>query len=70
MEEMNLALRLVVALGAYCPRVKITDPDIFAANLLKQKRRTRPLIGRGNYGKNLMSYFDQKKFKAKKLATV
>jgi len=58
--ELNVALSLVVALRAYCPRVKITDPEIFKRDQMVNKRRTRPLIGRGNYGKNLMAHFDSK----------
>lgn len=64
MESMNTALSLVVALGAYCPRVKLSDEKTLAMEKAKAKRRTRPMIGRGNYGKNLMAHFDELRSKA------
>lgn len=57
--DQNLALRLIVALGAYLPRVRVTDPDVFAAEQLRNKRRTRPLTGRGGYGAAIMAKFDR-----------
>lgn len=58
---VTLATRIIAALGAYCPRVKFSaNEDAFIAAQLKGKRRTRPLTGRGNYGKNLMAHFDMK----------
>lgn len=58
MEGMNTALSLVVALGAYCPRVKLSDEKTLALEKAKAKRRTRPMTGRGSYGKTLMAHFD------------
>ncbi len=66
MEKMNAALSLVVALGAYCPIVKLTHEKSLEIEKAKAKRRTRPLTGRGNYGKNLMAHFDNERIKAKK----
>lgn len=65
MKEMNTALSLVVALGAYCPRVKLSNEKTLELEREKANRRTRPLIGRGNYGKNLMAHFDEKRAKEK-----
>jgi hypothetical protein len=62
MEQDNVAVQLVVALGAYCPKVKIHNPVMFDVERQRAKRRTRPLTGRGNYGKNLMAHFDEKRF--------
>jgi hypothetical protein len=64
MKEMNTALSLVVALGAYCPRVKLSNEKALATEKAKAKRRTRPLIGRGNYGKSLIAHFDSKRKEA------
>lgn len=55
---MNRALQIVVALGAYCPTVKLSNPIAFAQAQMAAKRRTRPMKGRGSYGKNLRAYFD------------
>lgn len=64
--KMNTALSLVVALGAYCPTVKLSaSPEVLAREQMANKRRKRPLIGRGNYGANLMHHFDQKRKEAK-----
>lgn len=58
---MNAALKIVVALGAYCPRVTITDPEQLAKQIAAGKRRKRPLTGRGGYGKSLMAHFDRQR---------
>jgi hypothetical protein len=66
MKEMNAATQIVAMLGAYCPRVKLSDEKALEIEKAKAKRRTRPMIGRGKYGENLMAHFDLKRKKAKK----
>lgn len=61
MGEMNVALKIVVMLGAYCPRVKLSDEKTLAIQQAKEKRRKRPMLGRGNYGENLRAHFDLKR---------
>lgn len=60
-QKNNAALQLVFALGAYCPRVKVQNELAFELERQRAKRRKRPLAGRGNYGANLMAYFDDKR---------
>jgi hypothetical protein len=57
-EKQTTALKLVLALRAYCPRVKTMEPTAFAMSRAAEQRRKRPMIGRGNYGRNLMTHFD------------
>lgn len=61
MKTMNTAISLLVSLGAYCPTVKLTNEKRFEIEKSAAKRRKRPITGRGNYGKNLMAYFDKKR---------
>lgn len=56
--KANAAVQILVMLGAYCPRVKITDPVLFHHQQNAAKRRTRPMVGRGNYGRNIRALFD------------
>lgn len=56
----SIGLAILAALGAYVPRVKMIDPVTEAEALHKRKRRNRPLMGRGNYGRNLKAHFDQR----------
>lgn len=65
MKEMNAALQIVVALGAYCPRVKLSNEEALAKAHAAAKRRTRSMIGRGDYGKNMRARFDRIRFEAK-----
>jgi hypothetical protein len=66
-QDMNTALSLVVALGAYCPRVKsVGDEKTLLEMQMKAKRRTRPMIGRGTTSKFLMAHFAEKRMKDKK----
>lgn len=65
MKQDNLAVMLVKALGAYCPKVKIQDEITFYIEKHRAKRRKRMLTNRGNYGKNLMAHFDEKRLKEK-----
>lgn len=64
--EMTTALRLVVGLGAYCPYVKLSEETALAAATAKAKRRTRPLLGRGGFGKNLVAMFAKKRMQSRK----
>jgi hypothetical protein len=62
MHSMNAAQKILARLGAYAaPRglAPITQREIDS-----RKRRTRPLIGRGDYGKNLRAHFDTERNKA------
>lgn len=53
----NLAIALVNALGAYCPKVKIQDEASFYIQRARERRQKRPLTGRGNYGEGLRAHF-------------
>lgn len=63
--KQTLAVRIVAALGAYCPKVKLFDEKILAREAMVNKRRKRPMLGRGNYGRDLMAYFDSVRFQNK-----
>lgn len=58
LKEKNLALSLILALRAYKPKVTIENELQFTLQQLRAKRRTRPLTGRGHYGRNLQAHFD------------
>lgn len=60
----NLAIALVQALGAYCPKVKIQDELSFNLQIQRAKRRTRPLSGRGYYSEFLRSHFAEQQLAA------
>jgi hypothetical protein len=57
--KMTTALGLVIALGAYCPFVKIQNELAFNLEIQRAKRRKRPMAGRGNYGASLQFHFDE-----------
>lgn len=64
-QKKNMALYIVMALGAYCPRVKIGQDELsFNLQKLAAKRRKRPLLGRGFYGEGLRAHFARKRVKA------
>lgn len=61
--KMNTALSLVVAVGN---RIVLDGPRdaVLAREPMANKRRKRPLTGRGKYGANLMAHFERKEAKA------
>jgi len=63
--NMNVAVAIITALGAYCPFVKISDETALAEIAAKNKRRVRSMLGRGNYGKGLKAHFDKVRYEAK-----
>lgn len=63
-EKSSLALRIIIALGAYCPKVKLQNPLTFEIEQMRNKRRKRPLTGRGKYGVGLMAHFANKRVNA------
>lgn len=59
--ELNAAQKILVHLGAYATPAGLMDEKAQAAVRDRAKRRTRPLLGRGNYGRNLMAHFDRRR---------
>jgi hypothetical protein len=58
MKELNAAQQILLMLGAHHAPAQLVDVDAQAKAKARAKRRTRPMTGRGNYGKNLRRYFD------------
>ena len=65
MLKPNVAVQLILALGAYKPVVTIQNELAFTLERLRAKRHKRPMTGRGNYGASLKVYFDEKRLAAK-----
>jgi hypothetical protein len=68
MQDLNAAQQILSRLGAYATPVELlgeSDPQALARIKDRTKRRTRPMIGRGNYGKNLRAHFDRERMKAR-----
>lgn len=65
-KKMNAAVSLLAALNVYNLMLRPSDEKSIAAAKAVAKRRKRPMIGRGNYGKNLMAHFDGKRLKKSK----
>ncbi|MBV8060818.1 MAG: hypothetical protein JO253_04750 [Alphaproteobacteria bacterium] len=66
--NMNAALKIVMTLGAYCPTVKVTDEKALVKMKQSSKHRTRPMLGRGNYGASLKAHFDKIRFEQRNAA--
>lgn len=61
MERINAALQIIVGLGAYCPRVKLSSEEKLGIEAMKAGHHKRPLIGRGGYGETLRAHFNKKR---------
>ena len=63
--KVNMAVVILTSLRAYKPKVTVQDELTFTLERLRAKRRTRPMAGRGSWGKFLKEHFDRKAFEAK-----